>query len=385
MNAKIEKLVPKCMADFLRQQSVVAKPSTIHCYTRGLRHFERFLKEKYKTAHIKRTHIADLEQQDVEKLLLYINSLNCVAYTKVNYLLQIRLYLAWELHKKTIRPELLDLLDRKYFPKVPEYLPRPLSLENDQRIIKAFRTAKSCYAPCFLLLRLTGLRISELVSLPRDCTVTNHNNVTFLKIPPGKMDRERLVPLSEECLQLIHTIKELYPLNIYNKDPNRLLGLGGTVRAVASFLAVHFHDIVGPTLDQGKRITFHRLRHTYATSLLAHGVGIVSIMKILGHRRVEMSLRYAKISPADLTAEYTRAILSIQKRTTVIDTTPADTSENTQAPADLLTILYAQVQKQPFANPSAKRTLLQRINRLKKSLVSLNPKKTESQTMGNIM
>lgn len=52
----------------------------------------------------------------------------------------------------------------------------------------------------------------------------------------------------------------------------------------------------------------HRLRHTYATELLRHGVSLPGVMKLLGHSTLKMTLRYVEITNVDLGRDYLRAI-----------------------------------------------------------------------------
>jgi integrase len=42
-----------------------------------------------------------------------------------------------------------------------------------------------------------------------------------------------------------------------------------------------------------KKITFHSARHTHATMLLTEGVDIYTVSKLLGHKRVKSTERYA--------------------------------------------------------------------------------------------
>jgi hypothetical protein len=48
------------------------------------------------------------------------------------------------------------------------------------------------------------------------------------------------------------------------------------------------------------RVTPHRLRHTYATAMLRAGANLVAVKQLLGHKSIEMTLRY-------LEREYHRA------------------------------------------------------------------------------
>lgn len=129
---------------------------------------------------------------------------------------------------------------------------------------------------------------------PFDPLITQ-NNTSFLKVPLGKMNTERLVPLSEETLTIIRKIQNAYPVRPYGCSKARLIGLVGPICTVRNNLNLRFKKITTTMIDQNKPITFHRLRHTYATTLLSAGVGIVSIMKLLGHRRITSEMSISKL------------------------------------------------------------------------------------------
>ena len=48
----------------------------------------------------------------------------------------------------------------------------------------------------------------------------------------------------------------------------------------------------------------HQLRHTYATTMLRAGVSLPALMKLLGHRTANMTLRYVEITQKDLQREF---------------------------------------------------------------------------------
>lgn len=301
------------MTEYLRLQAACCKPSTVNGYRTNLGHFHDYLRQIYTCQVICKKHIARLSKRNLQKYLTFLNSKKLTPYTRVNYLLSVKKYLAWEAEQGTIDESLLETLDRKYLPKVPEYLPKPLSHQNDRILQDRWRSDDSSYAKFFLLLRLTGLRIGELINLPNDCVVTNAHNEPFLKVPLGKMDNERLVPLNHEALDIITMLKAISPAGKYDTDPNRLVAIAGAVPFVYNQLRRKLIRTTGDIIDQGKPITLHRLRHTYATSLLTGGVSIVSLMKLLGHRRIEMTLRYAKVTPSHLRNEYLHAIANLEK------------------------------------------------------------------------
>jgi integrase len=52
-------------------------------------------------------------------------------------------------------------------------------------------------------MRRAGLRVGELRRLERDCVRDDHNGRHFLKVPLGKLNTERLVPLDAASLEIV--------------------------------------------------------------------------------------------------------------------------------------------------------------------------------------
>jgi site-specific recombinase XerD len=353
---------------YLALQQVGCKPSTLRSYRTNLTHFHDYLKQIYRAPRIHKKHITQLTRSRLQGYLSYLNDKNLKPYTRVNYLLCVRKYLQWESEQGCLPEDRLALLDRQCLTKVPEYLPRPLTRETDLLLQQRLLQSSSPYAPAFLLLRHTGLRISELIQLPWDCVMTNPYNEPYLKVPLGKMDNERLVPLTQNLLELIETIKAAYPLRKDRCDQQHLLGLTGSVRQIYPYLVCRFQPFTVDLIDQNKPITFHRLRHTYATSLLTAGVSIVSLMKLLGHRRIEMTLRYTKVSPSHLRDEYLKAV-QVMEQQTVDDDDPMPRDRTGHChPAELIGQLTSFLFKAALVSPLQKKNLCLRLRRLQLDL-----------------
>ena len=54
-------------------------------------------------------------------------------------------------------------------PTLPEYLPRPLSPDDDRRLQDELRRKDDLYSNALLLTRLSGIRIGECIHLSLDC------------------------------------------------------------------------------------------------------------------------------------------------------------------------------------------------------------------------
>ena len=354
----------KNMRRFLKCQSVCCKDSTLGTYKNALKHFAVFLQKQNLT--IKKTGTSDLAD-----FLCVINEQKLAPYSKLNRFLIVRKYLDWEVETNSINVEILSAFDRSKLPKVPEYLPRPLGSENDREFVNRCQKSNSPYSLMFLILRQTGLRISELINLPFDPVITQ-NDAAYLKVPLGKMNTERLVPLSNETLGLIKKIQDAYPIRPYGCSKARLIGLVGPISTARNNLANHFKKITAGMTDQNKSITFHRLRHTYATTLLSAGVSIVSIMKLLGHRRIEMSLRYAKITPAHLRDEYLKAIAVIANQAGIEPSNETKTKSRAYHPSEIIELLRSFTNKAAKLDVKNKKNILRKMMRLKTEMTEIS-------------
>ncbi|MGH9304878.1 MAG: tyrosine-type recombinase/integrase, partial [Acidimicrobiales bacterium] len=204
------------------------------------------------------------------------------------------------------------LVFRSDIPRLPRPLPRYLPVDADRRLSEAldhseFRLA----ADALLLQRACGLRIGELLDLEIDCVHEIPGNGAWLKVPLGKLDSERMVPLDTEGVALIDRI-------VATRSQGRPLPHPRSGRP-AQFLFTHHGRRLGQQalrreLDRAAgdaglgHVTSHQLRHTFATAMVNAGVSLQSLMALLGHVSAEMSLRYGRLFDQTVRAEYERAL-----------------------------------------------------------------------------
>jgi integrase len=169
---------------------------------------------------------------------------------------------------------------REDIPRLPRTLPRYLPVDADRRLTEALQQDTEGLgnelAACALRLqRSCGLRIGELLDLELDCVHEVPGQGAWLKVPLGKLDSERMVPLDDDILELIDHITEI-------RSPGRPLPHPRYGRP-AQFLFTHHGGRLSQTAvrDELQRAagtaglghtTPHQLRHTYATALEMRGV-----------------------------------------------------------------------------------------------------------------
>ena len=130
-----------------------------------------------------------------------------------------------------------------------------------------------------------------------------------LHVPLGKLHTERLVPADTEVRRVVErilTLRTSVPPSRLAKSQDFLLPRRGAcvplVRTLQSALAQAAKHAGCVT-----HVTPHRLRHTFATEMLRLGVSLPALMKLLGHKDIRMTLRYADVTQQDLQREFHQA------------------------------------------------------------------------------
>jgi site-specific recombinase XerD len=197
------------------------------------------------------------------------------------------------------------------FPTRPQYLPRPLSPEDDQRLQEELHRADSLYSNALLLTRVTGIRIGECIHLAFDCLRQIGPEQWALHVPLGKMHTERLVPLDAEGLRFVHRILELrtqFSAIRLAKSQGFLLPRVGGRFALFQTLRLALADFAKRAgCSDSSPISPHRLRHTWASEMLRCGISLPALKELMGHKDIRMTLRYLKVTQPDLQREFYRA------------------------------------------------------------------------------
>ena len=206
-------------------------------------------------------------------------------------------------------------------PKLPRPLPRYLPADADRLIGEALEASPNrLFADALLLARATGARIGELLDLEIDCVHEVPGTGAWLKIPLGKLDSERMVPLDDDTVALIDRIAA-------TRSPGRPLKHPKTGRP-AEFLFTHFGKRVSAQALRDElaraceaagmpKATPHQLRHSWATALINAGCSLQALMVMLGHTSAAMSLRYARLFDATVRADYEHALAQAKTILTV--------------------------------------------------------------------
>lgn len=183
-------------------------------------------------------------------------------------------------------------------------LPGTLTQDEAARLIEAARAhgpdaaAKARNACLFELLYATGLRVSELVSLPA-AALRGAPEMVLVK---GKGGRERMVPLSDPARAavaawLAHRDRAEEAGRKAGKAASKFLF---PARGAAGHMTrMRFHGLVKEVAARAgldpERVSPHVLRHAFATHLLAGGADLRVIQTLLGHADLSSTEIYTHV------------------------------------------------------------------------------------------
>jgi len=149
------------------------------------------------------------------------------------------------------------------------------------------------------LLYASGLRVSEIVGLPRD-RVDLHAGI--LRVT-GKGGRERLVPFGKPAAGWLRRyLAEVRPSLDRRGSPALFLTARGAPMTRQRFWQLT--QKYGRSAGVRGKLTPHVLRHSFATHLLDHGADLRALQMMLGHADIATTQVYTKVSPSRLRRVY---------------------------------------------------------------------------------
>ena len=185
-------------------------------------------------------------------------------------------------------------------PKIPKKLPKVISYEEIEKLLKNRLTIKE--KAVFELLYATGLRVSELVNL----TVKNVDFKTGLIRTTGKGSKDRIVPMGKKAKEaLFRYMKErnlLLKTKMGSGAESDYIFLNDKSEKISRQWVYNFIKKQGETIN--KTISPHTIRHSFATHLLENGADLRAVQELLGHRSVVTTQLYTHISKKRLREVY---------------------------------------------------------------------------------
>ena len=183
-------------------------------------------------------------------------------------------------------------------PKQIKKLPKILSVDQVEKLIKSSREDQSVNGirlnTMIEILYATGIRISELVEMKLSATYAEKN---FLLVQ-GKGNKERLVPISENTEDKIKDYLKIRKEFINNDTESKWL-FPSKQSSKGHITRQRFNQLLQTLCERVNlnniRISPHKLRHAFATHLLANGVDLRSLQQMLGHADISTTQIYTHV------------------------------------------------------------------------------------------
>lgn len=192
-------------------------------------------------------------------------------------------------------------------PRKKRALPRTLNIAEVDRLIetaaqragkaKGLERLRAVRLHCLIeMLYATGMRVSELVSLPRDVLAGDARVLTI----KGKGGRERLVPLNSKARAALEHYLQL------GREPNDAVAATVATKWLFPSKSTQGHltrqrfgqDLKDLAAEAGldpDRISPHVLRHAFASHLLDRGADLRSVQQLLGHADISTTEIYTHV------------------------------------------------------------------------------------------
>lgn len=192
-------------------------------------------------------------------------------------------------------------------PRKERALPKTLNVAEVDRLIetaaqragkaKGLERLRAVRLHCLIeMLYATGMRVSELVSLPRDVLAGDARVLTI----KGKGGRERLVPLNSKARAALEHYLQL------GRESNDAVAATVATKWLFPSKSTQGHltrqrfgqDLKDLAAEAGldpDRISPHVLRHAFASHLLDRGADLRSVQQLLGHADISTTEIYTHV------------------------------------------------------------------------------------------
>jgi len=282
------------LESFLEMQAAErgAAANTLEAYRRDLKHFLAYLGARGQGP-------GAVESSDISAYQRHLTQAGMAPSTRARRLAAVRQLFKFLTAEGVIAD---DPAARIAGPRRSRTLPKTLSVAEVDRLIgaAAARTRATEGRDRLRALRLnalievlyaTGLRVSELVSLPRS-VLDGDGKVLFVR---GKGGRERMLPLTGSARSALDDYLSA-PLEAGTPKTHFLFASRSSEgHLTRQRLAQELKELAEAAGLDPRRVSPHVLRHAFASHLLDRGADLRSVQQLLGHADISTTQIYTHV------------------------------------------------------------------------------------------
>lgn len=269
--------------------------NTCESYIQDINQYMEFLK-KYRNV----GDVLDIEVDDVRAFLSSLKRHHIASSSQARKLTAIKSFHKFLVLEKYTEKNVAKLVSS---PKQEKKLPVVFSIEEVDKLLNSLTTENHLEIRNKAMVELTyssGLRVSELINLK----LSNlHLKMGFIEVL-GKGNKERIVPVGEEAIDIINLyLTNSRPILYKNHSKDFLfLNIHGYQMTRQGFFGILKEKAILAGIT--KPISPHKLRHSFASHLLERGIDLRLIQELLGHEDISTTEIYTHINNARLKQVY---------------------------------------------------------------------------------
>jgi integrase/recombinase XerD len=250
-----------------------------------------------------RTRLEEVTRREVEAFLEHEQDRGNKITTIRTKLVSVQAFLRYLVEEEIVSP---DIFSRRIRLQMPERLPRAMDPDDLLKLRSVVGDTRD-RAMIMVLLR-TGMRIGELLHTKM---TDIHMKERRIEIYEGEKNRlGRVVYLSDDAVIALRKW-----LKVRNPREEYLFYTRMSTEAMSYSTAwILFQRYLVKAGLSDKGYSLHTLRHTFATELLNAGMRLECLQVLLGHRSIEETRRYARLTDKTREEEYFRAMSRIERR-----------------------------------------------------------------------
>lgn len=268
-----------------------ASPNTIESYRRDLTRFADHAGRRRRLPE-------DADTALIKGYMKELSSSGMASSTAARHVSSIRMFFLFLFAEGVRTDNPVDAVDS---PSVGRSLPKHLSEDDVDKLLNtaALLDGREGLRLVALLeiLYATGLRVTELVSLPLSA-LTGDGRMLIVR---GKGGKERMVPLSQPAIDAVDRYREVRDGFLpKGRSTGVANGFLFPSRGKDGFLTrARFGQLMKELAARAglepRKVSPHVLRHSFASHMLAHGADLRSIQQMLGHSDISTTQIYTHV------------------------------------------------------------------------------------------
>lgn len=265
--------------------------------------------------------VRNLKALDFESFKQSLMAKNLSAQTVKHQLTLARMIMNYAIKHEIIKNFVNPISDRKVkMPEIDNQRQGFLTKEQARELLEVLKSLDLNTYHLTVLLLFTGARFSEITGASAQKNKTNHetglkwsdinfdtNTIYFRKTKNGNA---RHIFINDTLLETIDCLES-------NKKSELVISTstGGTILRMSAYFLTALESVIpgNKVKETQYKITAHSLRHTHASWLAMSGLDILQIKEQLGHKTLEMTLRYSHLVP-NRRHEATKALVLIKTK-----------------------------------------------------------------------